>query len=190
MNRYATNKFTGQYKATIGADVCTKDAVVTDTFGRRHYCHVQVWDTAGQERFQSLGHAFYRGADCVILVYDATDVHSLDHLEYWRREFLEHVGTIHAANFPCVVLGNKCDKVRKVPLKRAIEWCDQLPHFETSAKSAINVEEAFQEVTRLALQYEEYKKRAQPQLFIPPTEPIDLRRNDYEYSNQQQSGCC
>ncbi|RZS20922.1 hypothetical protein BHM03_00053492, partial [Ensete ventricosum] len=29
-----------------------------------------IWDTAGQERFQSLGVAFYRGADCCVLVYD------------------------------------------------------------------------------------------------------------------------
>ena len=26
---------------------------------------LQIWDTAGQERFQSLGVAFYRGADCM-----------------------------------------------------------------------------------------------------------------------------
>jgi Ras-related protein Rab-7A len=31
---------------------------------------MQLWDTAGQERFQSLGVAFYRGADCCVLVYD------------------------------------------------------------------------------------------------------------------------
>ena len=30
----------------------------------------QIWDTAGQERFHSLGAAFYRGADCCVLVYD------------------------------------------------------------------------------------------------------------------------
>lgn len=30
MNRYASGKFTGQYKATIGADFLTKDVVVTD----------------------------------------------------------------------------------------------------------------------------------------------------------------
>ncbi|KAJ8963544.1 hypothetical protein NQ314_005549 [Rhamnusium bicolor] len=28
---------------------------------------MQIWDTAGQERFQSLGVAFYRGADCCVL---------------------------------------------------------------------------------------------------------------------------
>ena len=30
-------------------------------------------NSAGQERFQSLGGAFYRGADCCVLVYDITN---------------------------------------------------------------------------------------------------------------------
>lgn len=33
----------------------------------------QIWDTAGQEKFQSLGQAFYRGADVCMLVYDITN---------------------------------------------------------------------------------------------------------------------
>jgi GTPase SAR1 family protein len=36
-------------------------------------CSKQIWDTAGQERFKSLGGAFYRGADCCVLVYDITN---------------------------------------------------------------------------------------------------------------------
>ena len=34
---------------------------------------LQIWDTAGQEKFQSLGFAFYRGADCCALTYDITN---------------------------------------------------------------------------------------------------------------------
>ena len=29
----------------------------------RNLITLQIWDTAGQERFQSLGNAFYRGAN-------------------------------------------------------------------------------------------------------------------------------
>ncbi len=56
MNQYVHNKFTNQYKATIGADFLTKDVLVDNRLVR-----MQIWDTAGQERFQSLGSAFYRG---------------------------------------------------------------------------------------------------------------------------------
>ena len=56
-----------------------------------HSVPLQIWDTAGQERFQSLGAAFYRGADCCILVYDVTKIQSFEHLERWKAEFLAQV---------------------------------------------------------------------------------------------------
>lgn len=62
MNQYVNKKFTNQYKATIGADFLTKEVIVDD-----RVVTMQIWDTAGQERFQSLGVAFYRGADCCVL---------------------------------------------------------------------------------------------------------------------------
>lgn len=52
---------------------------------------MQIWDTAGQERFQSLGVAFYRGADCCVLVYDVNVMKSFDNLNNWREEFLIQV---------------------------------------------------------------------------------------------------
>jgi Ras-related protein Rab-7A len=52
------------------------------------FLFIQIWDTAGQERFQSLGVAFYRGADCCVLVYDVTSANSFKSLDSWRDEFL------------------------------------------------------------------------------------------------------
>jgi GTPase SAR1 family protein len=51
----------------------------------------QIWDTAGQERFQSLGVAFYRGADCCVLVYDVNSAKTFENLDNWRDEFLVQV---------------------------------------------------------------------------------------------------
>lgn len=51
----------------------------------------QIWDTAGQERFQSLGVAFYRGADCCILVFDVNILKSFETLQNWHDEFLKQV---------------------------------------------------------------------------------------------------
>ena len=69
----------------------------------------QIWDTAGQERFQSLGVAFYRGADSCVLVHDITDAKSFDNLESWMDEFLAHAAPRNVENFPFAVLGNKAD---------------------------------------------------------------------------------
>lgn len=70
---------------------------------------MQLWDTAGQERFQSLGVAFYRGADCCVLVYDVNNSKSFDALDSWRDEFLIQASPRDPDTFPFVVLGNKID---------------------------------------------------------------------------------
>jgi len=153
MNQYVNKKFSNQYKATIGADFLTKEVMVDDRL-----VTVQIWDTAGQERFQSLGVAFYRGSDCCVLVYDVNVAQSFEHLESWREEFLSQAAPRDPEKFPFVVIGNKIDleHQRVVSNKRAAAWCQSknIPYFETSAKEAIHVDQAFQMVAKLALQQE------------------------------------
>ncbi|RIA99706.1 small GTPase superfamily [Glomus cerebriforme] len=155
MNQYVNKKFSTQYKATIGADFLTKEVMVDDRL-----VTMQIWDTAGQERFQSLGVAFYRGADCCVLVYDVNNNKSFETLDSWRDEFLIQASPRDPENFPFVVLGNKIDmeeSKRAVSQKRAMTWCQSkgnIPYFETSAKEAINVENAFQTIAKNALQQE------------------------------------
>ena len=62
-----------------------------------------------QERFQSLGVAFYRGADCCVLTYDVTAPTTFKSLDSWRDEFLIQASPRDPDNFPFVVLGNKVD---------------------------------------------------------------------------------
>ncbi|KAK2076453.1 hypothetical protein QBZ16_000978 [Prototheca wickerhamii] len=150
MHQYVNKKFSSQYKATIGADFLTKEVQVDDKL---------IWDTAGQERFQSLGVAFYRGADCCVLVYDVTSSKSFEDLENWRDEFLIQASPSDPENFPFVVLGNKIDAAegRQVTEKRAKQWAGAkggIPCFETSAKEDVNVDEAFATIARNALKNE------------------------------------
>jgi Ras-related protein Rab-7A len=86
MNQYVSNRFSEQYKATIGADFLTKEVMIDDKL-----VTLQIWDTAGQERFQSLGVAFFRGADACILVYDMTDGKTFESLDKWKSDFLQNV---------------------------------------------------------------------------------------------------
>lgn len=166
MNQYVNKKFSSQYKATIGADFLTKEVQVDDRL-----VTMQIWDTAGQERFQSLGVAFYRGADCCVLVYDVNSSKSFENLENWRDEFLIQASPPDPDNFPFVVLGNKVDveggKNRQVSDKKAKAWCGSkgdIPHFDTSAKEDLNVDAAFQAVARNALSHE-----SEEELYIPDT---------------------
>jgi Ras-related protein Rab-1A len=45
---------------------------------------MQIWDTAGQERFRTITNAYYKGADCIIFVYDTTNEESYDDIyKFW-----------------------------------------------------------------------------------------------------------
>lgn len=181
MNQYVNKKFSNQYKATIGADFLTKEVQVDDRL-----VTMQIWDTAGQERFQSLGVAFYRGADCCVLVYDVNQGRSFDNLDNWRDEFLIQASPADPDNFPFVVLGNKIDSengnARVVSDKKAKAWCaskGNIPSFETSAKEDFNVEAAFQCIAQNAL-----KNEAEEEIYLPDT--IDVNTTPAKKS----SSCC
>ena len=184
MNQYVNKRFSNQYKATIGADFLTKEVMIDDKL-----VTLQIWDTAGQERFQSLGVAFYRGADACILVYDITAEKSFEQLNSWRDEFLSQASPRDPDNFPFVVVGNKIDREadRRVPKSKATQWCKSkgskpISHYETSAKDALKVEAAFLEAAQMALHQE---STAEADVFIPDT--INLSKQP---PPPKSSGCC
>lgn len=180
MNQFVNHKFSNQYKATIGADFLTKEVQIDDRLFT-----LQIWDTAGQERFQSLGVAFYRGADCCVLVYDVNVTKSFDDLNRWREDFLLQASPHDPENFPFVVLGNKIDvdggNSRVVSAKKAKAWCaskGNIPYFETSAKDGTNVEDAFQCIAKNAI-----KNEPEEDIYLPDT--IDMSGGQ----QQRSSGC-
>jgi Ras-related protein Rab-7A len=179
MNQFVSRKFSSHYKATIGADFLTKEVMVDDKL-----VTMQIWDTAGQERFQSLGVAFYRGADCCVLVFDVNVAKSFEHIENWKDEFLSQAAPRNPETFPFVLIGNKIDveNSRVVSQKRAESWCTphNIPYFETSAKEAINVDQAFQTIARNAL-----KQETSENIDIPSISLTDTRN-----VQDQKGGCC
>mmetsp|Transcript_14028 Transcript_14028/g.48314 ORF Transcript_14028/g.48314 Transcript_14028/m.48314 type:complete len:210 (+) Transcript_14028:75-704(+) len=182
MNQYVNKKFNNQYKATIGADFLTKEVTVDDRI-----VTMQIWDTAGQERFQSLGVAFYRGADCCVLVYDVNSAKTFENLDSWRDEFLIQASPSDPDNFPFVVLGNKVDvdggASRVVTEKKAKSWCASkgaIPYFETSAKEDYNVDAAFLEIAKNAL-----KNEAEEEIYLPDVIPLNANT-----AKAKTSSCC
>ncbi|KHJ41468.1 Ras family protein [Trichuris suis] len=195
MNQYVNKRFSNQYKATIGADFLTKEVVVDDrlvtmqaSFNLIAPVILKIWDTAGQERFQSLGVAFYRGADCCVLVFDVTNPNSFKSLDSWRDEFLIQASPRDPENFPFIVLGNKIDLGnRNVSTKRAQFWCsskNDIPYFEVSAKEAINVEQAFQKIAQDALERE-----TQEGLDLYGDFPDQIRLNEQMSQGKQSYSC-
>ena len=143
LQQYLNGKVTGNAKPTIGADFSKKETLIDN-----QVVTLQIWDTAGQEKFQSLGYAFYRGADCCVLVYDITNRKTFENLTKWKQGFIDNAAPDEPKTFPFVILGNKIDREneRKVDKREGEEWCqanNNIPFYETSAKEGISVEQAF-----------------------------------------------
>lgn len=101
-------------------------------------------------------------------------------------EFLVHAAPRNASSFPFVVLGNKADlgPRRQVSTSKAKNWCQSkgdIPYFETSAKEALNVEQAFHTIAKNALAQESQQKP----IFIPDT--LDLKQDT---GKKPEGGCC
>ncbi|KAG8576357.1 hypothetical protein GDO81_009834 [Engystomops pustulosus] len=79
----------------------------------------------------------------IMLVYDITNEKSFDNIKNWIRNIEEHA----SSDVERMILGNKCDMNDKRQVSRergeklAIDY--GVKFLETSAKSSINVEEAF-----------------------------------------------
>ena len=119
---------------------------------------MQIWDTAGQEKYHSIGFPFYKGSDCCAICYDLSSKVSFEHITQWKDNFIHHTGT-NVQEFPFVVIGNKsdleCEGKRKVSKDEVNQWCKangDIPHFETSALTNSNVDEAFLSMIRRALE--------------------------------------
>ncbi|XP_051824264.1 ras-related protein Rab-2A-like [Antechinus flavipes] len=104
---------------------------------------LQIWDTAGQESFRSITRSYYRGAAGALLVYDITRRDTFNHLTTWLEDARQHAN----ANMVIMLIGNKSDlDIRREVSKEEGEAFAQehgLIFMETSAKTAVNVEDAF-----------------------------------------------
>ncbi|OQS03284.1 Rab8 family GTPase [Thraustotheca clavata] len=140
--RYSDDSFTSSFITTIGIDFKVK---TIDVDGKR--VKLQIWDTAGQERFRTITTAYYRGAMGILLVYDVTDDHSFQNVRNWMRQIQQHA----SPNVNKILIGNKCDvdpSERVVTKQQGEELAAEygVQFFETSAKSNLNVEEAFRSI--------------------------------------------
>ncbi|GAA5874798.1 hypothetical protein JCM3774_003444 [Rhodotorula dairenensis] len=136
--RFCDDAWTPSFITTIGIDFKIR---TIELDGKR--IKLQIWDTAGQERFRTITTAYYRGAMGILLVYDVTDERSFNNIRTWHANVEQHA----SEGVNKILIGNKCDWSDKkvISEQQGQELADELGlrFLETSAKSNINVEEAF-----------------------------------------------
>jgi Ras-related protein Rab-1A len=136
--RFADDTFSDHYMSTVGVDFKIS---TLNTDGK--VIKLQMWDTAGQERFRTIRNSYYRGANGILVVYDVTDRNSFENVQYW----VEELRRFAPKDVKMLLVGNKTDlaKKRAVSEDEAKEKAEhfQMDFVETSARKAINIEDAF-----------------------------------------------
>ena len=141
LQRFSDNKFSNNYITTVGIDFKIK---YIELEGKN--IKLLMWDTAGQERFRTMTMQYFNKADCVVFTYDCTSESSFESMRHWVRQFEAHTQGRSDA-IQKVLLGNKCDlaeeKVIHPEQGAALAKEFNMAFFETSAKTGLNVQEAF-----------------------------------------------
>ena len=139
LRRFAQEKFSPQYIATLGIDFFTKDVMID-----KKIIHIKIWDTAGEERYRSLTKGFFKNGEGIIIVYDVTNKNSFESLKFWI-DSIENNNNLENKKMPAIILGNKIDiSDRQVNENEAQEFAKSknYKYFEVSAKSGNGVDES------------------------------------------------
>jgi len=176
--RFSEDQFTPSFITTIGIDFKIR---TIDMDGKK--IKLQIWDTAGQERFRTITTAYYRGAMGILLVYDVCDERSFNNIRTWFQNVEQHATEgVHK-----ILIGNKCDWTEKRVVSedqgRALAQELGIPFIETSAKSNINVEEAFFSLAR------DIKKKLIDSAAVSPAGNANLNL-DNKGQGKLGGGCC
>lgn len=140
--QFANKEFSEFQESTIGAAFFSKSTEIDGI-----PCKMDVWDTAGQERYHSLTPMYYRGAKIALIVFDITNLLSYEKMKTWADEIRNAVN-----NIVITIVGNKLDleSRRKISKEDVTEYCRQegFEYYETSAKTAENIELVFENSVR------------------------------------------
>jgi len=146
--QFIADRFVEDYDPTL-ADSYRKQVTVDG-----EECLLDIFDTAGQEDFSAVRDQYMRTGDGFLCVYAVTLKNSFDEV----ATFHEHILRVKdVETIPFVLVGNKAD----LESSRVVSKADgealagrlKCKFMEASAKTKLNVHEAFHELVREIKQY-------------------------------------
>lgn len=174
--------FVDEYDPTI-EDSYRKQCVIDDEVAL-----LDVLDTAGQEEYSAMREQYMRTGEGFLLVYSITDRQSFEEIMTFQQQILRVKDKDY---FPMIVVGNKCDLEgeRQVSTQEGQNLSQQFgcEFIETSAKSRINVDNAFYGIVRKIRKYNK-------DMSSHPGQSGDRQMNGMSKmgvdDDREKSGCC
>ena len=151
--RYVDQIWNDVFVPTIGVDFKVKSLEIENKSIK-----LQIWDTAGQERFRNVISSYFKGAHGILLIFDITSRDSFKELENWLAEVEKNAST----QILKILIGNKCDLEEEREISKdegeAFAMRNGMQYIETSAKINTNVNEAFEALSKIMVEY--YSKKS------------------------------
>ena len=180
LQRAFNNEFKESMLSTVGIDFKTKYFKFDDDKVR-----VNCIDTAGQEKFRAISINYLKGTDGALLVFDITNKETFELITSW----LDDIKQNNKMNVGKILIGNKSDldSERTVTKEEAESFAEliQCKYYETSAKTGENIQEALDEIAKIA--YMEWKTSHSNR------ESLKLSASDFcdrKSVKKGKKGCC
>lgn len=151
---------------------------------------LDVLDTAGQEEYSAMREQYMRTGEGFLLVYSITSRSSFEETVAFYHQILR---VKDKDSFPIVLIGNKSDlnAERRVSVEEGQNLARRFNNcrfMETSAKSRVNVEEAFHELVRQVRIYN--KDPESPRATPAPSSPTRSYNNGHSASGLKLNTKC
>ena len=144
LSRYMDEPFIPNKPCTINADFKIKSIKIDQLTSAQ----ITIWDTCGQEKYRAMTKQYFKDAHGIILMFDVCDKRSFADLNIWLEEIKKNMPKDDVS---IVLCGNKIDlKFRNISFEDANNFAKNngLTYSETPSKEGINIEVAFENVTK------------------------------------------
>ncbi|MFX0072397.1 MAG: Rab family GTPase [Candidatus Hermodarchaeota archaeon] len=154
VRRYVDNRFSKDYRATIGLNVMSH---TFEFLGNE--VSIALWDIGAQSYFKRFRKTYYTGAQASFIVFDLTNRQSYEDVQVWYNELVEFLGI---KDIPIVIVGNKMDLVdqRAITYQEGVtlatnlsqKGISKISYIETSALTGEHVDDAFSLISYFYIQ--------------------------------------
>ncbi|KAL8740931.1 MAG: hypothetical protein Q9190_006417 [Brigantiaea leucoxantha] len=185
-------KFLREYKLVVSHFVDEYDPTIEDSYRKQcvideEVALLDVLDTAGQEEYSAMREQYMRTGEGFLLVYSITSRQSFEEILTFQQQILRVKDKDY---FPIIIVGNKCDldAERQVSKQEGQDLARQFgcAFIETSAKSRINVDNAFYDIVR---EIRRYNKEMSSYPSGVPSTANGPKRNATN-PDGESAGCC